>query len=115
MSVITENIDSRPQTGTRTVKGRVRVKTSEEAPHLDNFFNGTPNWDLVTGVTRGKVYDAIKVEVPAKYSVPVTPRRPESIKKVAVQQAEPVEEKAEDAAEYAEETVTEEVAENGQE
>ena len=62
MSVITENIDSRPYTGTRTVKGRVMVKTSEEAPHLDNFFNGTPNWDLVTGVTRGKVYDVVKVE-----------------------------------------------------
>lgn len=62
MSVITENIDSRPYTGIRTVKGRVKVKTSEEAPHLDNFFNGTPNWDLVTGVTRGNVYEVVKVE-----------------------------------------------------
>ena len=54
-------------------------------------------------------------DVPAKYSVPVAPRRPESIKKVAMQQAAPAEEKVEDTAEQAEETVTEEVAENGQE
>lgn len=62
MSVITKNIDSCPYTGTRAVRGRVRVKTSEEATYLDNFFNGTPNWDQVTGITRGKVYDVIKVE-----------------------------------------------------
>ncbi len=62
MNVITKNIDSCPYTGTRTVQGKVRAKTSEEAPHLDNFFNGTPNWDLVTGATRGKVYDVVKVE-----------------------------------------------------
>ena len=54
-------------------------------------------------------------DVPAKYSVPVTPRRPESVKKVVAQQAETAEEKAEEVAEQVEETVTEEVAENGQE
>ena len=56
-------------------------------------------------------------DVPAKYSVPVAPRRPESVKKVApAQQAEPetVKAEAEKAAEY-EENTTEEVAENGQE
>ena len=62
MSVITKNIDACPYTGTRSVTGKVRAKTAEEAPHLDGFFNNTPNWDQVTGITRGKVYNVIKVE-----------------------------------------------------
>lgn len=62
MSIITNNIDSRPYTGVREIKGRVRVKTSEEASWLDGFFNGIPIYDQVTGVTRGKIYDVIRVE-----------------------------------------------------
>lgn len=62
MSVITKNIDSRPYVGVRMAKGKVRVKTSEEAPWLDKYFNGTPNCSQVTEVTRGKVYDVVSVE-----------------------------------------------------
>ena len=53
MSIITPNIDASPYTGIRNVKGKVRVKTHNDAPWLDNFF---------TGITRGKTYDVISVE-----------------------------------------------------
>ncbi len=59
MSVLRENIDSSPYTGERKVKGKLRLSTKE---WLDNFFNGTPNWEQVTGVTRGKIYDVVSVE-----------------------------------------------------
>ena len=62
MSVITENIDVHPYTGIRNVKGKVRVKTHEEAPYLDNFFNGHPNIEQIQNITRGKEYEVIKVE-----------------------------------------------------
>lgn len=62
MSVITQNIDSHPYTGTRKVIGKVRVKTSEEASWLNGFFDGSPDYSQVTGLTRGKVYDVVKVE-----------------------------------------------------
>lgn len=51
-----------PYTGVRNVKGKVRAKTSEEAPWLDVYFDGTSNADQVKGVTRGKVYDVVRVE-----------------------------------------------------
>lgn len=62
MSVITEDIDSRPYTGIRNVTGKVRVKTHEEAPWLDSFFDGAPNTEQVLGITRGNVYDVLRVE-----------------------------------------------------
>lgn len=62
MSIITPNIDASPYTGIRNVKGKVRVKTHEEASWLDNFFNGAEHYDQITGITRGKTYDAINVE-----------------------------------------------------
>ena len=62
MSIITPNIDETPYVGVRNVVGKVRVKTHEEASWLDNFFNGTENYDQVTNITRGKTYDAIRVE-----------------------------------------------------
>ena len=62
MDIITENIDSQPYTGIRKPKGKVRVKTHDEASWLDGFFNGTPNYSQVTGITRGKEYEVVKVE-----------------------------------------------------
>lgn len=62
MSVITKNLDSRHYTGRRRAKGKVRVKTHEEAAWLDHYFDGTPNYSQVTGITRGKVYEAVCVE-----------------------------------------------------
>ena len=62
MSIITENIDSQPYTGIRKPKGKVRVKTHEEASWLDGYFNGTPNYDQVKGITRGKEYNVVQVK-----------------------------------------------------
>lgn len=62
MSIITPNIDSSPYIGVRNVQGKVRVKTHDDAPWLDNFFNGKENCDQITGITRGKTYDVISVE-----------------------------------------------------
>lgn len=62
MSIITKNIDINPYVGTRTPKGKVRVKTHNEANWLDGYFNGDPNYEQVIGITRGKEYDVIKVE-----------------------------------------------------
>lgn len=56
MSIITPNIDASPYTGVRNVKGKVRVKTHNDAPWLDNFFNGKENCDQITGITRGKTH-----------------------------------------------------------
>lgn len=61
MSIITKNIDESPYTGERNVCGKVRVKTHDEAKWLDGYFNKTPNYSQVENVTRGKVYDVIKV------------------------------------------------------
>ena len=61
MSVMMK-IDAYPYTGVRNVKGKVRAKTSEEAPWLDCYFDGTPNTDQVEGLTRGKIYDVVRVE-----------------------------------------------------
>ena len=47
MSVITKNIDCRPYTGKRNVKGKVRVKTSDKAKWLDGYFDGNPNYTQV--------------------------------------------------------------------
>lgn len=62
MSIITPNIDASPYTRVRNVKGKVRVKTHEDAPWLDDFFNGKEHCDQITGITRGNIYDVIRVE-----------------------------------------------------
>ena len=46
----------------RNVKGKVRVKTSDEAWWLDKYFDNTPNCDQVEGITRGKTYEVVRVE-----------------------------------------------------
>ena len=61
MSVITKNIDCRPYTGKRNIKGKVRVKTSDEAKWLDGYFDGNPKYSQVKNITRGKTYDVVKV------------------------------------------------------
>jgi hypothetical protein len=60
-NIINENLDRHPYTGERIVKGKVRVKTHEEASWLDGFFDGSEDHSQVTTITRGKVYDAVKV------------------------------------------------------
>ena len=62
MSVLTKNIDRYPYTGIRNVKGKVRVKTSEEAPWLNCYFDKNSDAEQVEGVTRGKIYDVVSVE-----------------------------------------------------
>ena len=59
MGVLTKDIDSRPYTGKRTVKGRLRLS---EKPSLDVFFGGNPDVVPITGVTRGKVYEVVSIE-----------------------------------------------------
>ena len=61
MSVLRENIDANPYTGKRNTSGKyLRVK--ENAEWLNGFFDGTPNYSQVTGVTRGKIYKVISIE-----------------------------------------------------
>lgn len=59
MSILRKNIDERPYTGKRIVKGKLKLSEKE---WLNMFFDGTPNAEQVTGVTRGKIYDVILVE-----------------------------------------------------
>ena len=59
MGVLTKDIDSRPYTGKRTVKGRLRLS---EKPSLDVFFGGNPDVVPITGVSRGKVYEVVSIE-----------------------------------------------------
>lgn len=61
MGIITKNIDAHPYTGIQNVCGKVRVKTHDEANWLDGYFDGTPNYSQVENITRGKIYDVVKV------------------------------------------------------
>lgn len=62
MKIITENIDSCSYTGIRNVNGKVRLKTHDEASWLDKFFDGSFGVKQLNGVTRGKVYETVRVE-----------------------------------------------------
>lgn len=59
MAVLSQDLDSHPYTGSRPCKGKVRVKTREEASWLDSFFNNSPEYAQVTTLTRGKIYDVV--------------------------------------------------------
>lgn len=55
-----KNLDKYPYTGVRNAETKVRVRTSEEAPWLDGYFNGAQDCEQVSNITRGKVYNVIK-------------------------------------------------------
>ena len=57
--MLRENIDSNPYTGVRNVKGKLRLRTDS---FLDNFFNGNKDTEQIENVTRGKVYDVVRIE-----------------------------------------------------
>lgn len=59
MSILTKDIDKNPYTGERKVTGKLRLST---AGYLDPYFNNDPDYFQVKGVTRGKIYDVVKVE-----------------------------------------------------
>lgn len=53
------DLDSHPFTGERKVDFKAKISEKE---FLNGYFDGTPNYDQVKDVTRGKVYDIYKVE-----------------------------------------------------
>ena len=55
-------MDSHPYTGSRSCHGKVRAKTAEEASWLNSHFDGSPNYEQITTITRGKEYDVIAKE-----------------------------------------------------
>ena len=57
--ILKDNIDDHPYTGIREVTGKLRVKT---ASWLDGHFNGSINCEQVRNITRGKIYDVVRVE-----------------------------------------------------
>lgn len=59
MSVLTENIDSRPYTGKRSVIEKLRISNAD---YLNDFFNGAENVEQIKAVTRGKTYDIVAIE-----------------------------------------------------
>ena len=61
MSVLRKNIDANPYTGKRSTGGKY-LKVKENAEWLNGFFDGTPNYDQVVGVTRGKIYEVVAIE-----------------------------------------------------
>ena len=64
MGVLTKDIDSRPYTGKRTVKGRLRLS---EKPSLDVFFGGNPDVVPITGARYTKS-SPLKVSVMGRMS-----------------------------------------------
>lgn len=62
MSIITKDIEKNPYTGVRVVSGKVRMKTSEEYSWISRYFDGNPDYDQITDVTQGKIYDVVRVE-----------------------------------------------------
>lgn len=61
MSVLRKNIDANPYTDKRIVSGKY-LKVKENADWLNGYFDGTPNYVQVVGVTRGKIYEVIAIE-----------------------------------------------------
>ena len=61
MSVLRENIDANPYTGKRNVSEEY-LRINENAKWLNGFFDGSPNYHQVTGVTRGRVYEVVAIE-----------------------------------------------------
>lgn len=59
MSILKKNIDRFPYTGVRKVSGQLKLSTKE---WLNPYFDGTPDYTQIKGVTRGKIYDVISVE-----------------------------------------------------
>ena len=58
-TILTNNIDKSPYVGVRDVTGKLRISTSS---WLDKYFNGDKNAEQVTNITRGKVYDVLRIE-----------------------------------------------------
>lgn len=56
--ILTKSIDSHPYTGTRYVNGFLKLS---EKNYLDHYFDKSVNYDQVVNVTRGKIYQIIKV------------------------------------------------------
>ena len=56
--ILAENIDSHPYTGERNIKGYLKLSTKK---YLDNFFDGSVNYQQVENITRGKIYEVISV------------------------------------------------------
>ncbi len=61
MSVSNQYSDECPYTGIRKVNKKY-LKIRENAKWLDGYFDGSPNYPQVKGVTRGKVYEVVKIE-----------------------------------------------------
>lgn len=61
MSVLRENIDANPYTGKRSINGEY-LKVKENAEWLNGFFDGSPMYKQVIGITRGKVYEVVAIE-----------------------------------------------------
>ena len=49
-----------PYTGVRNVSGKLKVSDTKD--WTKPFFDGSPNYEQVTGITRGKVYDVVRKE-----------------------------------------------------
>lgn len=47
-----------PYTGDRPAKGKLKVPTTRD--WIKPYFNGTPNYEQVTGLTLGKTYTVVK-------------------------------------------------------
>ena len=54
-------MDSHPFVGRRTVNPPIRVRLKDNK-HIRRFFDGTPNYEQVTNLTIGKVYEIYEVE-----------------------------------------------------
>ena len=53
-------LSNHPYTGVRKVNGKLKV--SDKKDWIKPFFNGTPNYEQVTGITIGKTYDVVQTE-----------------------------------------------------
>ena len=60
MAILSKNIDAHPYTGTRSVHGKLRIRAND--PSLNGFFDGSPDYEQIAGVTPGKVYDVVLIE-----------------------------------------------------
>lgn len=53
------NMDQHPEVGTHETLFKAKLS---EKPHLDNYFNGHPDYNQVQNCTRGKTYEIYRVD-----------------------------------------------------
>lgn len=62
MSKILIDLDLCPYTGTKELKGKLRVPDKGERPWIDGYFDGRENYSQIKNITQGREYNVIRAK-----------------------------------------------------